>query len=332
MTMPEFTQFQKFKYALCEKKVIFSFLIGCIAGILLLSWTQNKFESSNKNKHAEQIDINAGVLRQTVTSSILDDYFSSPIFGDEIKDEIERNDENIIETATVSSQEFSSEIVVHGKTKYVYVNNCECPVYTGSLEAPILLTEEPKELNIGEAVYSYDKDTLLTRIFPTVFQSNVVITEDKDGWKTYSELWLTNNGERNKLPIDLTASEVKVIPLTPVEPKEIFRWWTPQLAAGFGYTTTTKSGFLSFSPVFFTSSWGKTAIDAKYHFFGLSLDIGYPVVNYVEVTDKELLFGVSFVPVAYRLWDSLMTNSYLSPAIGFSTSGWTGSLRFNLRF
>lgn len=97
-------------------------------------------------------------------------------------------------------------------------------------------------------------------------------------------------------------------------------WWAPHLALGVS-TGAGVSGFLlrpslDFSPF----GYGYTKNDLDFKFLSLGID--------VDITGKA--FGMHLAPFSYRFFPKVLTNTYISPAIGVDTKGWNGQLILNV--
>ena len=294
--------------------IFLGLLLGALVSVLvysLLGGIPSKEGIENIDRTPIALDVNSGQLGQTVTDDLTDIVANGPL-SDPIKDAIK--DEHVLGITSSRSKTGRGS----GKIKTI-------PAMNSSLDLELGIDKET--IIIGKTEYNGEESTLSYFINPLRFENNVVLSEDDDGWKTYSELWLFVNDVKHKLPLDMENSHTtllrKVIP--PITSK--FHWWAPQASVAIGVGAGGYGIGIPIGPVAFVANYGPTKIDAKWLLFGVGLDAVYSFIN-----QDTWEFGGSFLPAAYRPFDRVVTNTYLAPFVGYSSTGFNGGLKFVVRF
>lgn len=98
--------------------------------------------------------------------------------------------------------------------------------------------------------------------------------------------------------------------------------WAPHINGGVSAGVSTSGGFLRPAVDFNVAGYGTTRNDLDWKFLHLGVDID---------TDLQDL-GLHITPFSYRFWPSVLTNTYVGPALGWTQSGMNLQLNLNLSF
>lgn len=134
------------------------------------------------------------------------------------------------------------------------------------------------------------------------------------------------NGEKvwtnQPYPLKIVGGSATVDPTekNPLTPHLIF--WAPHLNGGFSAGAGASGAFLRPTVDFSVAGFGVTRNDLDWKFLQLGVDID------TDLTD----LGMHATPFSYRFWPSVLTNTYLGPALGFTKSGPNLQLNLNLTF
>ena len=119
--------------------------------------------------------------------------------------------------------------------------------------------------------------------------------------------------------LEIVGGTAFVDPTMPDVQKQFF-WWSPHINSGLSFGAGAGGVFMRPMLDFSFLGYGKTRNDLDWKFLHIGFDTD------TDFTDS----GMHLTPFSYRFWSSVLTNTYIGPAIGFSPSGFNGQININL--
>ena len=134
------------------------------------------------------------------------------------------------------------------------------------------------------------------------------------------------NGERvwlnQPFPLKIVGGTATVDPTEKNQLYPHFMLWAPHLNGGVSLGAGASGAFLRPSLDFSLAVFGITRNDLDWKIVQLGLDID------TELSDP----GAHLTPFSYRFWPSVLTNTFVGPALGWSSKGLNVQLNLNLTF
>lgn len=137
---------------------------------------------------------------------------------------------------------------------------------------------------------------------------------------------INTNGEKvwtgTPFPLKITGGTATVDPTEKNQLAPKMQWWAPHLNGGM--SVTAGAGGLGLRPTVDLSlaGYGPTKNDLDWKFLHLGID-----------TDTDFQFpGFHITPFSYRFWPSVLSNTYVGPALGWDPRGMNFQLNLNLTF
>lgn len=184
-------------------------------------------------------------------------------------------------------------------------------------------------------VLIFDDGRVVSKIYNHEIQVNTAVARDEDSGR-YSIVAkadfvlkspsINSNGEKvwyNKpFPLKITGGTAIVDPTEKNQLTPKFQWWAPHLNGGFSAGAGSGGGFLRPTVDLSLSGYGVTKNDLDWKFVHIGFD--------VDTALKDPGFHV--LPFSYRFWPSVLSNTFIGPAVGMSKSGFNAQLNLNLTF
>lgn len=181
----------------------------------------------------------------------------------------------------------------------------------------------------------FDDGRVVSKLYNHEIQVNTAISRNEDTGRydivskadyVLKSPSINVNGEKvwtNKpYPLNIVAGEAFVDPTEPNQLVPHLQLWAPHLNGGLS-ASAGLNGMQS-RPTLDVSlaGYGATKNDLDWKFIQLGVD-----------TDTDFKDpGMHLIPMSYRFWPSVLSNTYVGPGIGFSKSGVNGQLNLNLTF
>lgn len=184
-------------------------------------------------------------------------------------------------------------------------------------------------------VLIFDDGRVVSKIYNHQIQLNTAIARDEDSGR-YSIVSkadfilkspsINANGEKvwYNIPFPLKIVGGSAI-VDPTEKNQLFprfQWWAPHLNGGFSGGAGGSGAFLRPTVDLSLSGFGITKNDLDWKFLHIGFDVD------TGLQDP----GFHITPFSYRFWPSVLSNTFVGPAIGWSKSGLNGQLNLNLTF
>lgn len=212
-------------------------------------------------------------------------------------------------------------------------NNTSDVVYQGD-KLKYILNEV--RFNNGPAVgyvLIFDDGRVVSKLYNHEIQVNTAISRDEDTGK-YSIISkadyvlkspsLNVNGEKNwfnkPFPLKISGGTAFIDPTEKNQLTPGLKLWAPHLNGGMSAGAGASGGFVRPTLDFSFAGYGVTKNDLDWKFLHIGADID------TELQDP----GMHLTPFSYRFWPSVLTNTYVGPAIGWNKSGLNGQLNLNL--
>lgn len=129
----------------------------------------------------------------------------------------------------------------------------------------------------------------------------------------------SNNWYNKPFPLDITGGQAEIDPTIKNQLSPHLQLWAPHINAGMEGGASLTGPFLRPSLDFSFSGYGVTKNDLDWKFLHLGGDID------TKLTDP----GVHLLPLSYRFWGSVLSNTYVGPGLGVSKQGWNAFLDLN---
>lgn len=184
-------------------------------------------------------------------------------------------------------------------------------------------------------VLIFDDGRVVSKLYNHEIQVNtaIALNEDNGRYSIVSKAdyvlkspSVNSNGEKvwynQPYPLRITGGVASVDPTVPNQLTPGFKLWAPHLNGGMSAGVGPSGGFLRPSVDVSLAGYGVTKNDLDWKFVHLGID-----------TDTELKdIGLHFTPFSYRFWPSVLSNTYIGPAVGLTKSGPNAQLNLNLTF
>lgn len=184
-------------------------------------------------------------------------------------------------------------------------------------------------------VLVFDDGRVVSKLYNHEIQVNTAISVNEDSGR-YSIVSkadyvlkspsINSNGEKVwynvPYPLKITGGVASVDPTVPNQLAPGFKLWAPHLNGGMSAGVGPSGGFLRPSVDVSLAGYGVTKNDLDWKFIHLGVD-----------TDTDLKdVGIHLTPFSYRFWPSVLSNTYIGPAVGLTKSGPNAQLNLNLTF
>lgn len=184
-------------------------------------------------------------------------------------------------------------------------------------------------------VLIFDDGRVVSKIYNHEIDVNQAITQDEDTGR-YSIVAkadyvlkspsINTNGEKvwtnQPYPLKITGGTAFVDPTERDQFQHHFMLWAPHLNGGMSLEAGANGATIRPTVDFSIAGYGVTRNDLDWKFAQVGVDID------TALTDP----GFHVTPFSYRFWPSILTNTYVGPAVGWTKSGPNLQLNLNLTF
>lgn len=134
------------------------------------------------------------------------------------------------------------------------------------------------------------------------------------------------NGEevwtKRPFPLPINGGTATIDPTEKNQLAPRIHWWAPHINGGFSLGAGSGGAFLKPTLDVSLAGYGPTKNDLDWKFLHIGFD-----------SDTELKSpGAHFIPVSYRFWSDVLSNTYLGPGVGWNPEGFNFQLNLNLTF
>lgn len=184
-------------------------------------------------------------------------------------------------------------------------------------------------------VLIFDDGRVVSKIYNNIIDVKTAVARDEDSG-VYSIVSkadfilkspsINMNGEKvwtnQPFPLNIVGGSATVDPTekNPLTPHLIL--WAPHINGGFSAGAGASGAFLRPTVDFSFAGFGVTKNDLDWKFLHLGVDID------TDLKDP----GFHIMPFSYRFWPTVLSNSYLGPALGWTKVGPNLQLNLNLTF
>ena len=187
----------------------------------------------------------------------------------------------------------------------------------------------------------YKTGKIVSKVYDHVVLVNNAVSQDRDSGR-YTVLakadWMIKSGHlgtrqgdrkipgkedwRNRpYPMPISGGTAIIDPTEKLDPPQFF-FWAPHLNGGLNAGVESGGFYVRPSISFSVAGYGKTKNDLKWKFIqpGIAFDSDFR------------FFDLNIMPFSYRLFDSVITNTYVGPGVGWSERGMNYFLGLSLGF